>query len=100
MHQHGGQLLQPVSGHLKAGNQTFQLVVPGAKKVFVNDWDAALTKEGDRFTGTVKVKSGSVKVYAQFGGDQGPGGGRVPGALTAGEVCLVTASRPQWNYHG
>lgn len=71
--EHSGHVFSPAVGSLKAGKQHFELELPGAEKVIVNDWDNELTKDGDRFVGDVDLQPGETKVFAVFSGTRGNG---------------------------
>lgn len=71
--EHSGHVFSPAAGSLKAGKQHFELELPGAEKVIVNDWENELTKDGDRFVGEVDLPAGETKVFAVFSGTRGNG---------------------------
>lgn len=64
----GGKISAPMEGVVTPGPQQFDLEIPGATKVFIDDWDRTLQREGDRFTGEIDLQVGEAKVYAQFDG--------------------------------
>ncbi|MBT9584093.1 hypothetical protein IV102_12200 [bacterium] len=69
----GGHVFSPTASQLSAGKQHFELEIPGARTVFIDDWDNALQLEGDRFVGDLMVKPGKVNVFAQFEGERAHG---------------------------
>jgi hypothetical protein len=71
LHSHQGQVLSPVRGVLTAGKQHFELIVPGAQGVYVNDWSTPLQRQGDRFRGEVEVKAGKTEIFARFSANKG-----------------------------
>lgn len=71
--EHSGHVFSPSMGILKAGKQRFELELPDAKLVFVNDWDNELVKDGDRFVGDIEIPAGETKVFAVFAGKTGNG---------------------------
>ncbi|MBX3172752.1 MAG: hypothetical protein KF760_35470 [Candidatus Eremiobacteraeota bacterium] len=71
--EHSGHVFSPSTGFLKAGKQHFELELAGAQKVFVNDWDNELTRDGDRFVGDTDLPVGETKVFAVFSGETGKG---------------------------
>ncbi len=69
--QHSGHVFRPSSGRLKPGLQHFELELSGAERVFVNDWDNELRKEGDRFVGDSLLEPGEATIFAVFSGQSG-----------------------------
>jgi transglutaminase/protease-like cytokinesis protein 3 len=65
-----GNLISPRQYLLDEGQHQFDVVVPGARDVFVvnNDKMTALHRQGNRFYGTVPVISGDLKLAARFSG--------------------------------
>ena len=71
--EHSGHVFSPSAGFLKPGKQHFEMELAGAKKIFVNDWENELIKDGDRFVGDVDLPAGETKVFAVFSGTTGKG---------------------------
>ena len=71
MQQREGKVTEPRQGVLSPGRQKFDLRIPGAKTVFVGDWDHELRRDGDRFTGELDLPSGEALVFAQFENERG-----------------------------
>lgn len=69
----GGCIFSPSVGTLTPGVHHFEIELPGARSIFVNDWNTRLNLQGDRFVGDISVTSGPVEVYAEF--DKGSGEG-------------------------
>jgi hypothetical protein len=67
-----GNLISPRQYMLDQGRVQFDIVVPGARDVFVvnNERLTALHRQGDRFYGTVSIDGGDLKLAASFGGEQ------------------------------
>ncbi len=68
-HQNQGQLFEPTVGELSQGPVDFDLKLPGASVVYVDDFDIPLKKQGDRFSGSVDLKPGEIHLFARFSGD-------------------------------
>lgn len=68
-----GHVFSPSTGVLKAGRQHFEMELPGARQVFVNDWAQELRKDGDRFVGEFDLPAGKTQVFAVFSGETGTG---------------------------
>jgi transglutaminase/protease-like cytokinesis protein 3 len=65
-----GNLIAPRQYILSQGRMQFDIVVPGAREVYVvnNDNMTALHKQGNRYYGTVPVYEGELMLAARFGG--------------------------------
>lgn len=66
-----GKIVLPDTGVISPGRQNFELLVPGAQGVFVDQWDQPLRDLGQgRFAGDVDVRIGECRVYAHLSGGQ------------------------------
>jgi transglutaminase/protease-like cytokinesis protein 3 len=65
-----GNLISPRQYLLDEGQHQFDIVIPGARDVFVvnNEKMTALHRQGDRFYGTVPVIGGDLRLAARFSG--------------------------------
>jgi transglutaminase/protease-like cytokinesis protein 3 len=65
-----GNLISPRQYILTPGRLQFDIVVPGAREVYVvnNDNMTALHQQGNRYYGTVSVYEGELKLAARFSG--------------------------------